>query len=576
MTEGKNLPHSSADVPFRSKEQRKQSLIQHTGLVGVIDEGTKTIGFSIYTTPDFREIAAHRVELSVITPQDGWYEQDPLEMMASINKCAEEAIKQLPDEGFSASDIATIGITNQRETTIVWDAVTGKPLYNALLWKDIRTSTTVEQIVAKVQDPNHFRSTTGLPISTYFSALKIRWLRDNVPEVRQAIRESRCKAGTVDSWIVWNLTNGALHITDVTNASRTLLMNLETQNWDPVLLKTFGIKESMLPTIHSCSEIFGKVTSERSPLRGMTLSGIMGNQQASLLGQMCVKPGQTKNTYRSGCFLLCNTGDKPVFSRHGLLTTVAYKLGPQAPTIYAIEGAVSVAGHALSWLQTKMRILPDSRDAEKYAEMVPTSGDVYFVPAFTGLYAPYWRQNARGIIIGLTQFTRKNHIVRAALESICFQTRDILECMHQECGYEINKLHADGKLTTNNLLMQLQADTIGLPVFRSQLMDSTAFGAAMCAAQAEGVNLCQFDPEKRYYENVHYDTFLATTTDVERKERYGKWKRAVERSLGWVIKQKKTREHTEENYRMLSSLPASIFLISSFAMLVHSLAASGH
>lgn len=595
MTEGKNLPTSSADVPFRSKELRKQSLIQHpTGLVGVIDEGTKTIGFSIYTTPDFKEIAAHRVELSVISPQDGWYEQDPLEMMASINKCAEEAIKQLPELGFSVSDIATVGITNQRETTIVWDAVTGKPLYNAIVWKDIRTSSTVEQIVAKVQDPNHFKRSTGLPISNYFSALKIRWLKDNVPEVRQACREKRCKAGTVDSWIVWNLTNGerdrllfsyknlnlihslfhlpgALHITDVTNASRTLLMNLETLNWDPVLLKTFAIHEDMLPSIRSCSEIFGKITSDRSALRGLTLSGILGNQQASLLGQMCVKPGQTKNTYRSGCFLLCNTGDKPVFSRHGLLTTIAYKLGPNAPTTYALEGSVSVAGHALSWLQQKVRLLPDSRDAEKYAEEVPTSGDVYFVPAFTGLYAPYWRQNARGIIIGLTQFTRKNHIVRAALESICFQTRDILECMHQECGYEINKLHADGKLTTNNLLMQLQADTAGLPLFRSQLMDSTAFGAAMCAAQAEGINLCKFEPEKRYYENVHYDTFLPTTTEQERAVRYGKWKRAVERSLGWVIKQKKTITDTEENYRMLSSLPASIFLISTFAMLVHSL-----
>ncbi|KAL7733626.1 hypothetical protein ACLKA6_005079 [Drosophila palustris] len=570
MTDGINGPSSSAEVPFRSNEQRKQSFVESGGLIGVIDEGTKTIGFSIYTTPDFKEIAAHSMELSVITPQDGWYEQDPLEMMSSINTCAEEAIKQLPDLGYCARNIASIGITNQRETTIVWDAVTGKPLYNAIVWKDIRTSSTVEKIVAKVQDPNYFKERTGLPISTYFSALKICWLRDNVPEVKQAIRKNRCKAGTVDSWIVWNLTNGALHITDVTNASRTLLMNLETQDWDPVLLKTFDIQEDMLPKIHSCSEIFGKITCDRCVLRGLTLSGILGNQQASLLGQMCVKPGQTKNTYRSGCFLLCNTGDTPVFSSHGLLTTIAYKLGPNAPTTYALEGSVSVAGHALSWLQNKVRLLPDSKEAEKYAEAVPTSGDVYFVPAFTGLYAPYWSQTARGIIIGLTQFTRKNHIVRAALEAICFQTRDILECMHQECGHEINKIHADGKLTTNSLLMQLQADTAGLPIFRSQLMDSTAFGAAMCAAQADGINLCKFEPEKRYYENVHYDTFLPTTTEQEREERYGKWKRAVERSLGWVIKQKKTRASTEFYHRLLSSLPASIFLMSSFAMMVHS------
>ncbi|XP_017090133.2 glycerol kinase 2-like [Drosophila bipectinata] len=542
-----------------------------TGLVGVIDEGTKTISFSIYTTPDFKEIAAHRVELFLISPKDGWYEQDPRGIMSSINKCAEEAIKMLPEQGFSAGDIATVGITNQRETTIVWDAVTGKPLYNALLWKDIRTSTTVEQILAKVQDPNHFRSSTGLPISTYFSALKIVWLKDNVPEVRLAIEEGRCKAGTVDSWIVWNLTNGAIHITDVTNASRTLLMNLETQSWDPVLLETFGIPEEMLPSIHSCSEVFGKITSERSPLRGMTLSGIIGNQQASLLGQMCVKPGQTKNTYRSGCFLLCNTGKKPVFSSHGLLTTVAYKLGPKAPTIYAIEGAVLVAGHALSWLHSKMRILPDLKDAEEVALAVPTSGDLYFVPAFTGLYAPYWQPNARGIIIGLTQFTRKNHIVRAALESICFQTRDILECMRQESGYEIRKLHADGKLSANNLLMQIQADTIGMPVFRSQSKDLTALGAAMCAANADGLNLCRFDPEK-YYVQVQYDTFQATTKEAERKVRYRKWRRAVDRSLGWVINQ--TKMHSVEDDQVLSFLPMAIYFISGFAMLVHSISRS--
>ncbi|KAH8301873.1 hypothetical protein KR044_000083, partial [Drosophila immigrans] len=570
---GTSLPTSSAEIPFRTNEARRMSFSENPcGLIGVIDEGTKTITFSVYTTPDFKEIAAHSDDLAVISPQDGWYEQDPMAMLKSINHCAQEAFKQLEQKNYSVSDIASVGITNQRETTIVWDAVTGKPLYNAIVWKDIRTSTTVEKIIAKVGDANHFLETTGLPISTYFSALKIKWLHDNVPEVKQAMRQKRCKAGTVDSWIIWNLTNGGLHITDVTNASRTLLMNLSTQNWDPVLLRTFGIDEEMLPRIHSCSEIFGKVTSDRSALQGIVLSGIMGNQQASLLGQMCVKPGQTKNTYRSGCFLLCNTGQTPVFSRHGMLTTIAYKLGPNAPTIYALEGSVSVAGHALSWLQYKVRLLPNSKDAEKYADMVPTSGDVYFVPAFTGLYAPYWSQNARGIIIGLTQFTRKNHIVRAALESICFQTRDILECMHQECGYEINKIHADGKLTSNNLLMQLQADTAGLPIFRSQLLDSTAFGAAMCAANAEGINLCRFEPQRRYYENVHYDTFLPTTTASEREERYGKWKRAVERCLGWVIKQKKTKTHTAAYHRLLSSLPASIFIMSSFAMLVHSVA----
>lgn len=346
-------------------------------------------------------------------------------------------------------------------------------------------------------------------------------------------------------------------------------MNIETLHWDPVLLKTFSIHIDMLPEIRSCSEIYGRISDENSVLNGIYISGILGNQQASLLGQMCIKPGQAKNTYRSGCFVLCNTGEKHIISSRGLLTTVAYKLGPNSPPIYALEGAVAVAGHALKWLQNKVRILPDANDAEKFAGSVATTADVYFVPAFTGLYAPYWRKDARGIICGLTQFTNKNHITRATLEAICFQTRDILDCMYQEGGFTLNKLHADGKLTSNDLLMQLQADIAGVPVFRSQLLDSTAFGAAMCAAQARGIDLCQFNPEKRYYDNIFYDTFLPTSTEEERVHRYSKWKKAVERSLGWSIKNR-TDTMTDERYKLLASIPAGLYIISVFAMLAHS------
>lgn len=542
---------------------------KHERLVGVIDEGTNTIAFSIYTTPDFKEVASSKFDVKCIHPQYGWMEQDPVEIIKIVHICAAEAIAKLQSLGYDKQDLVTIGVTNQRETTIVWDKYTGEPLYNAIIWNDIRTTETVDKILARIPDENknYFKTLSGLPISPYFSAFKIIWLKDNVPAVRKACREKRCLAGTVDSWIVWNLTKG-LHITDVTNASRTMLMNIETLHWDPILLKTFNIHSDMLPAIRSCSEIFGKV-SDGSALDGLPISGIIGNQQASLMGQMCFKPGQAKNSYRSGCFLLCNTGDKHVISSHGLLTTVAYKLGKNAPVTYALEGAVAIGGEALRWLQSNMKIMTNTDEAEKMADSVSSTGDVYFVPAFTGLYAPYWRKDARGIICGLTQFTTKNHIVRATLESICFQTRDILDCMHQECGHNLNKLHVDGVLTGNNLLMQLQADIAGIPVFRSQLVDTTAFGAAMVAALAEGINKCEFDPCKRYYDNVFYDTFLPTTTDDERELRCGKWKKAVQRSMGWVVKKKST-VMTNERYKLLSSIPASIYLISVFAMLVHS------
>ncbi|XP_055846746.1 glycerol kinase [Episyrphus balteatus] len=545
------------------------SEIKHERLVGVIDEGTSTVAFSIYTTPDFKEVASSKFDLKSIHPQDGWMEQDPMEIIKTIHICAAEAIAKLRHLGYDEKDLITIGVTNQRETTVVWDKYTGQPLYNAIIWNDIRTTETVDRILARIPDENknYFKATTGLPMSPYFSAFKIIWLKDNVPAVRKACRERRCLAGTIDTWIVWNLTKG-LHITDVTNASRTMLMNIETLHWDPILLKTFSIHPDMLPAIRSCSEIFGKVM-DGSVLNGLPISGIIGNQQASLMGQMCFKPGQAKNTYRSGCFVLCNTGGKHVISSHGLLTTVAYKLGKNAPVTYALEGAVAIGGEALNWLQKNMKIMSNTDEAEKMAESVSSTGDVYFVPAFTGLYAPYWRKDARGIICGLTQFTTKNHIVRATLEAICFQTRDILDCMHQECGYNLNKLHADGVLTHNNLLMQLQADIAGIPVYRSQLVDTTAFGAAMVAALAEGINKCEFDPYKRYYDNVFYDTFLPTTTDDERELRCGKWKKAVERSMGWVVK-KKSAIMTNERYKLISSIPAGIYLITVFAMLAHS------
>ncbi|XP_037031870.1 glycerol kinase [Bradysia coprophila] len=546
--------------------------IDRSKLVGVIDEGTNSAQFIIYKIPEFEEVASHQMDIKVITPKDGWVEQDPLEILETVRQCAKIACEKLTALDYHIKDMVCIGITNQRETTVVWDKITGKPLYHAIGWNDIRTDETVDKILAKLpdQNKNYFKSISGLTISPYFSALKLRWLSDNIPSVKKAIRDRRCLFGTIDSWLIWNLTGGpkgGLHVTDVTNASRTLLMNIETLNWDPLLTKTFSVSPTILPEIRSSADIIGPV-NDGCILNGIPISGVLGNQQSSLIGQCCLKPGQTKNTYRSGCFLLCNTGEQKVLSTHGLVTTVAYKLGKDKPAVYALEGSVAVAGSALKWLQNNLKILKNIDDSEQLAGSVFSTGDVYFVPSFTGLYAPYWRKDARGIICGLTGFTNKNHLIRAALEAICFQTRDILEAMNQDCGFVLNKLNVDGKLSGNNLLMQLQSDLCGIPVFRAQHRDTTALGVAMVAAQADGINAFVLKPDTRLPNHLQ-DTYLPTTTDTERNLRYTKWKMAVQRSLGWAVT-KKSEAMTDERFRLLASIPCSLFIFSTFLMLVHS------
>ncbi|ERL90389.1 glycerol kinase [Dendroctonus ponderosae] len=505
-------------------------------LIGAIDEGTSSARFILFKAGTTEVVASHQQSLSQICPQEGWVEQDPMEILSVVNTCIEKTIDKLISIGGSVNDIAAVGVTNQRESTLVWEKSTGKPLYNSIVWLDVRTSTTVDQLLEKIpnktKNKNYLKPLCGLPISPYFSALKLRWLIDNVQNVKKAIAANDCLFGTVDSWLIWNLTGGVnngLHLTDVTNASRTMLMNIDTLKWDPVLLHFFEVTPSVLPKIKSSSEVYGNI--ETGSLRGVPIAGCVGDQQSALLGQQCLERGQAKATYGTGCFLLYNTGTIKVSSSHGLITTVAYQLGPKSPPIYALEGSVAIAGAALNWLRDNMTVLPSFGEAQKIAEEaeLQESGEVYFVPAFSGLYAPYWQQEARGVIIGISEDTQACHIVRATLDAVCFQTRDILEAMIKDYGSHLASIQVDGGMTANSLLMQLQADLAGVTVAKASMAESTALGAAMVAGAAIGLwDLSQ-------HLEIACEIWTPKLSDDERDIRYSKWKLAVEKAMGWDV-----------------------------------------
>lgn len=497
-------------------------------LVGAIDQGTGSTRFLLFDS-SCKVIAKEQREIEQRFPKEGWFEQDSKELVSSVRECLEGVWSGLSE--WQRTRVKGIGLTNQRETTVLWDRITGQPLHNAVVWCDGRTDEIAERLVAKTEsgDKNHFRDRCGLPIHAYFSALKIRWLIENSPRVRAAIDEGRCLFGTVDSWLIWNLTGGVssdCHVTDVTNASRTMLMNIHTLEWDPELCDFFGIPMEILPKIKSSAEHYGEIAE--GAFKGVSICGCLGDQQAALVGQQCFKAGDAKNTYGTGCFLLYNTGEHPVMSRHGMLTTVAYKLGPSQPVTYALEGAVSIAGQSVRWLRDNLGFFDDVSKIAELAGSVEDTGDVYFVPAFSGLYAPYWRPDARGLIIGLTNYTNKAHLCRATLEAVCFQSREILEAMNQDSHLPLSSLRVDGGMTGNRLLLHLQADILGLCVVRPDFNEMTVLGAAIAAGVACGVW-----PDPTMVPTSDCTTYLPRITSEERDARYARWKQAVQRCMNW-------------------------------------------
>ncbi|KAK1395940.1 Glycerol kinase [Heracleum sosnowskyi] len=461
--------------------------------IGSLDQGTTSTRFIIYDH-NAKVVGSHQVEFTQFYPQAGWVEHDPMEILESVRTCMTKAIEKATADGHDVEKgLKAIGITNQRETTVIWSKSTGAPLHNAIVWMDVRTTSICRKLEKELEGGRtHFVETCGLPISTYFSALKVLWLFENVEKVKKAVETGDALFGTIDSWLIWNLTggvDGGLHVTDVSNASRTMLMNLKTLDWDKKALGELGIPSGILPKIVSNSEIIGKVT-KGWPIVGIPIAGCLGDQHAAMVGQACGK-GEAKSTYGTGAFILLNTGDQMINSTNGLLSTVAFKLGPNAPTNYALEGSIAIAGAAVQWLRDGLGLIGSASETEKLASEVDSTGGVYFVPAFNGLFAPWWRDDARGVCIGITRFTNKAHIARAVLESMCFQVKDVLDSMHKDASEVESKgkflLRVDGGATVNNLLMQIQADILGNPVIRPADIETTALGAAYAAGLAVGV-----------------------------------------------------------------------------------------
>lgn len=496
--------------------------------VGAIDQGTTSTRFMIFDHSG-NVVASHQLEHEQIFPQAGWVEHDAEEIIRRTQQVMDEAMKKA---NATADDLAAIGITNQRETTVVWDKKTGKPLYNAVVWQDTRTGDIVNRLSAD-GGADRFREKVGLPISTYFSGTKMIWLLENVDGLREKAEAGDALFGTIDTWVLWNLTggpNGGVHVTDVTNASRTLLMDLQTLDWDEGILNTLNIPKAALPEIKPSSvDAYGAVKTG-GLTDGIKICSILGDQQAAVFGQTCYSAGEAKNTYGTGNFMLINTGTDIVQSKNGLLTTLGYKIGDQ-PAVYALEGAIAVTGSLVQWIRDNLNMINTAPDIENLARTVKDNGGMYFVPAFSGLFAPYWRTDARGAIVGMTRYINKGHMARAVLEATAYQTREVADAMYQDSGVEVKALKVDGGMVYNELLMQFQADILGVPVVRPVVSETTALGAAYAAGLAVGFWNNTEELRNNWQVSKRWSPEMG---DDQRDALYSDWKRAVTRTFDWV------------------------------------------
>ncbi|MFN2192594.1 MAG: glycerol kinase GlpK [Candidatus Promineifilaceae bacterium] len=497
-----------------------------TKYVAAVDQGTTSTRCMIFNHSG-EPVGIHQLEHEQIYPKAGWVEHDPMEIWERTDLVIRGALRRA---NLTADDIAAVGITNQRETTVVWDKNTGKPFHNAIVWQDTRTDK-ICNALGEDGGQDRFRDQVGLPLATYFSGPKVKWMLENVEGLREAAEAGDAIMGNIDTWLIWNLTGGS-HVTDVTNASRTMLMNLETLDWDESILETMGIPRSMLPKIVPSSDpaTWGKTLAD-GPFGGeIPVCGDLGDQQAATVGQACLSPGEAKNTYGTGCFMIMNTGEEIVPSTSGLLTTLCYKFGDK-PAIYALEGSIAITGALVQWLRDNLNFFDYSHHIEDYAKTVEDNGGVYFVPAFSGLFAPYWRSDARGAIVGLTRYVNKGHIARAALEATAYQTREVLDAMEKDSGVKLTALKVDGGMVYNDTLMQFQADVLGVPVVRPKVAETTALGAAYAAGLAVGF----WENEQDIRDNWGIDkTWEPNPESTAGTENYRMWKKAVTRTFDWV------------------------------------------
>ncbi|GAA2438109.1 glycerol kinase GlpK [Streptomyces macrosporus] len=497
--------------------------------IAAIDQGT-TSSRCIVFDRDGRIVSVGQKEHAQLFPEPGWVEHDAAEIWANVQEVVAEALDKA---GITREDVRALGITNQRETTLLWDRATGEPVHNAIVWQDTRTDALCRELGRNVGQ-DRFRRETGLPLASYFAGPKIRWLLDNVEGLRERAEAGEILFGTMDSWVVWNLTggpDGGVHVTDVTNASRTLLMNLHTLDWDPRICESIGVPMAVLPEIRSSSEVYGEA---RGALAGVPVASALGDQQAALFGQTCFSPGEAKSTYGTGTFLLLNTGSQVVNSYNGLLTTVGYRIGDQDP-VYALEGSIAVTGSLVQWMRDQMGLINSAAEIETLASSVEDNGGAYFVPAFSGLFAPYWRSDARGVIAGLTRYVTKAHIARAVLEATAWQTREIVDAMAKDSGVDLTALKVDGGMTSNNLLMQYISDVLDAPVVRPMVAETTCLGAAYAAGLAVGFWPDTDALRANWRRAAEWTPRMAA--DVRERE-YKNWLKAVERTMGWIEEEK--------------------------------------